>query len=172
MPLRINISDVAIEKHEAIHQLHVWGIKTSRWKNNCIQCGRDTDTSRFRCYCGEGFFCSTVCQKKPFSNPQSQCAYFQRTPLSSRPSPNHRRAAVLHSGSPVVDLVWAEIKDDHLVIDHPSFQECFGYPGIGCSWLELAVINPAVEHESFKKIGHGLAMGDLTPAALVLGLHY
>ncbi|KAK4244427.1 hypothetical protein C7999DRAFT_17321 [Corynascus novoguineensis] len=125
MPLRINISDVAIEKHEAIHQLHVWGVKTSRWKNNCIH----------------------------------QCAYFQRTPLSSRPSPNHRRAAVLHSGSPVVDLVWAEIKDDHLVIDHPSFHDCFGYPGIGCSWLELAVINPAVEHESFKKIGHGLAMG-------------
>ncbi|KAL2163855.1 hypothetical protein VTH06DRAFT_5914 [Thermothelomyces fergusii] len=36
MPLRIDISDAAIEKTEAIHQLHVWGVKVSQWKNNCI----------------------------------------------------------------------------------------------------------------------------------------
>ncbi|KAL2171359.1 hypothetical protein VTG60DRAFT_3001 [Thermothelomyces hinnuleus] len=84
MPLRIDISDAVIEKTEAIHQLHVWGVKTSRWKNNCIV-------------------------------------------------PNHRRAAVMHSEAPSLDLVWAEIRDDHIVIDHPSFKDCFGYPGIGCS---------------------------------------
>ncbi|AEO60406.1 hypothetical protein MYCTH_2112484 [Thermothelomyces thermophilus ATCC 42464] len=99
MPLRIDISDVAIEKTEAIHQLHVWGVKTSRWKNNCI-----------------------------------------KTPLNSRPSPNHRRAAVMHSEAPSLDLVWAEIRDDHI--------------------LELAVINPAMEdNDLLNKLGHGIAIG-------------
>ncbi|KAK4034376.1 hypothetical protein C8A01DRAFT_18821 [Parachaetomium inaequale] len=141
MPLKIDISDVAIEKKEAIHQLHIWGVQTSLWKNNCVVCGKDTDAARIRCGCGEGFFCSP-------------------NPLKDRPSPNHRRAVIFHSGAPNLSFVWIEIKGSHLVIDHPSLDECFGYPGIGSAWLDLAVVNPAVQSvDTFEKIGHGLAIG-------------
>lgn len=29
MPLKIDISDTAVEKHESTHELHLWGVHTS-----------------------------------------------------------------------------------------------------------------------------------------------
>ncbi|KAK4140714.1 uncharacterized protein C8A04DRAFT_14659 [Dichotomopilus funicola] len=141
MPLKIDISDTAIDREEEVHQLHMWGIQTSLWKNNCMTCGRETDeTQRIRCNCGEGVFCSDDCN-------------------TLRPSGNHRRAVVLHNDEPHLSLVWAEVRDDHLVIDHPSLDKCYGYPGIGASWLDLAVINPACPNDgNFRYLGHGLVM--------------
>ncbi|KAK3290904.1 uncharacterized protein B0H64DRAFT_420690 [Chaetomium fimeti] len=101
MRLQIDLSDVAIEKNEEIHELHLWGVQTS----------------------------------------------------------NHRRIVILQSEFPWLNLVWADVKDSHLIIDHPVFDGFFGEPRGGSFWLDLAVINPAVDSALFRKIGHGIAMG-------------
>lgn len=161
MRLQIDISDVAIEENEEMHQLHLWGVQTSLWKNNCLVCGKDTDASRIRCRCGEGTFCDKECQHDPRALPLRQCAFIKRTPLRDRPSSSHRRIVILQSEQPWLNLVWAEVKDSHLIIDNPSFDGFYGGSRTGSFWLDLAVINPAVENELFQKIGHGVAMGGL-----------
>jgi hypothetical protein len=160
MPLRIDISDAAIEKHELTHRLHVWGPHTSAWKTNCILCGKDTGTNKLRCPCADGFFCSPDCYHHA-SIPTHQCGLIKEVPLTARPSPNHRRAVIFRSDQPQMVLAWAEIKGNELVINHETLEDYFD----GCvyndgAWLELAVINPAVPSEAFRKIGHGIAMGE------------
>jgi hypothetical protein len=161
MPLKIDISDATIEKDESVHQLHIWGAHTPLFKTNCVVCGRDTDASKIRCGCGEGFFCSAACRDHPTAQPDSQCASLNDVPLKARPSRNHRRAVIFHSGTPNMSLVWAEIKGSKLIISHPSLDDFFGtlQDAEEC-WLDLAVINPALNSELFKKIGHGIAMGE------------
>lgn len=159
MRLQIDISDAAVEEHEEIHQLHLWGFQTSLWKTSCMVCGKDTGPSRIRCICGEGVFCSQECQHDSRAIPLPQCAYIKYCPLKDRPSSNHRRIGVIQSEPPWLKLVWAEVKDSHLIIDHPTFDDFYGGSQAGSVWLDLAVINPAVESEPFRKIGHGLAMG-------------
>ncbi|KAK4149729.1 hypothetical protein C8A00DRAFT_18629 [Chaetomidium leptoderma] len=134
MSLKIDISDVAIEENESVHQLHMWGIQTSLWKTNCIVCGKDTDATRIRCDCGEGFYCS--------------------------PARNHRRALVFHSEPPNLSLVWAEVKDSTLIIDDPGLANNFRSPGKSANpWLDLAIVNPAVKDATlFHKLGHGLVI--------------
>ncbi|KAH6649320.1 hypothetical protein F5144DRAFT_521596 [Chaetomium tenue] len=135
MRLQIDISDAAVEENEDIHQLHLWGMQSSLWKTSCLICGKDTGPSRIRCNCGEG------------------------VPLKNRPSSNHRRIAIFQSDPPGLNLVWAEVKDSHLIIDDPTLDDFYGGSQTGSAWLDLAVINPAVENEPFHKLGHGLAMG-------------
>ncbi|KAH6844576.1 hypothetical protein B0I37DRAFT_432976 [Chaetomium sp. MPI-CAGE-AT-0009] len=159
MRLQIDISDVAIEKNEEVHQLHLWGIQTSLWKNNCLVCGKETNAARIRCGCGEGVFCNDACRQQRRALPLTQCDFMNHTSLKDRPSSNHRRIVILQSEKPYLNPVWAEVKDSHLIIDHPVFDDFFGEHKSGSSWLDLAVINPAVDTALFRTIGHGIAMG-------------
>lgn len=161
MRLQIDISDTAIEENEELHQLHLWGVQTSLWKNNCIVCGGDTDATRIRCPCGEGVLCSRTCEKHPRAVPLGQCRFMSFNPLKDRPSSNHRRIIIFGSEPPYLTLTWAEVKDSHLIIDHPTFDAYYGGSRTGAFWLDLAVINPAVHTELFRKIGHGIAIGGL-----------
>ncbi|KAK4118970.1 hypothetical protein N657DRAFT_711305 [Parathielavia appendiculata] len=85
---------------------------------------------------------------------------WKRIRCRHRPSPNHRRALVIHIEMPSVKLVWAEVQGSNLIIHHPSLDEYYK-PRTGADrvWVDLAVINPALDLESFRKIGHGIAMG-------------
>lgn len=94
--------------------------------------------------------------------------FFNCAPLKARPTPNHRRAVVFESGEPNLSLVWAEIKDNHVIIEHQALDECYrGASGDDKPWLDLAVINPVTNgSELFRKIGHGIAMGEFGAVCL------
>jgi hypothetical protein len=162
MPLKIDISDVTVEKHESMHELHLWGVHTALWKNNCIVCGKDTNADKIHCGCGDGFYCSPYCQGHPAAHPEKQCLFLNCAPLKTRPTPNHRRAVVFQSEEPNLCLVWAKIEGNHVIIDHPTLDECYrGANGTDKPWVDLAVVNPVTDgSELFRKIGHGIAIGE------------
>ncbi|KAK4098555.1 hypothetical protein N658DRAFT_431937 [Parathielavia hyrcaniae] len=145
MPLTIDISDAAIEKTETTHGLHLWGVWTSLFATNCIVCGKAPNRNRVRCRCGDGYYCDNG---------------LRQLLLKDRPGLNHRRALVVHSEVPCLSLVWAEVKGSSLIIDHPSLDKYYKpRTGAAAPWVDLAVINPALDLERFHKIGHGIAMG-------------
>jgi hypothetical protein len=161
MPLSIDISDSAIEKTEQMHQLHLWGMLTSLWTNTCIVCAEATQGRKIRCSCGDGFYCSSECRVYGKDRQTVLCNYLSDVSLKSRPSPSHRRVMIIQSEAPCVTFVWAEVKDGRLIIDHPSIDEHYKpRSGADRRWVDLAVINPAVDMERFYKIGHGIAMGE------------
>ncbi|KAK3904180.1 hypothetical protein C8A05DRAFT_32067 [Staphylotrichum tortipilum] len=162
MPLNIDISD----------------------KNNCTVCGGETDESRIRCRCGDGFYCSRACRKNPDAIAADECVIVNQLPLKTRPTPHHRRALLIQSREPKFTFIWVEVKGSKLVIDEDAIDEHFaplawidreeskpvykrllGRSNTKAStekpkvWLDIAALNPSTNNKFARMMGHGIAIG-------------
>lgn len=170
MPITLDISDTALERHEFTSQLHLWGVHIPRWdKTVCCLCGKDAITRPPRtCFCREVVFCGDYCKKEAERSGFRQiCAQLDKF-TRERPSTNHRRALLINPRDEQTSLwkpIWIEIRDDKLVIDHPALDEHFREaPDL---WFQFSVINSLFYGEQIAnsrvgdnpRIGHGIVIG-------------